>query len=297
MADFPEGVPAFIDALDDAISVQDVLPDIPQDLHEGWQEDVWPDMLEDATDFWPYWHDILGDVLVNGIRSATDEPFFNNWIDEDVDELCHKLQSTSTLNDLTVKFSDNAHFEKLVAALAENQSLKKLNVDLTRCEDSPTESMVSTLCMAISRHPEMSSLTILAAALGENSSEAIIDLIRFCRLQELRVGNRSTAPQHCASKLVKALEENQRLKILAIPRIGGLTFPDFMTCVLKSPRMECVSLLSMGDTSNDDIHAVAKMPIRQEPFTWEVGWGVDDCSKQSACQKLKREQRLKKRLE
>jgi len=206
------------------------------------------------------------------------------------------------LNDLTLKFSADysasVKLAKLIAALAENQSLKKFSVDLTRCEDSPTESMISTLCMAISRHPEMSSLTILAPALGEDSSEAIIDLIRISRLQELRLGDSTcTAPQLCASKLLKALEENFHLMILAIPRIGGLTFPDFMSFVLKNPRMECVSLLLLGHIAVDDLNTMAKMPRRRAPFVWEVGWGVDDCSKQSACQKLKREQRLKKRLE
>jgi len=224
------------------------------------------------------------------------ESFLNNIIDAHVDELCGKLRNTSTLKKLRVKFGANANFAKLVAALAENNSLKKLSVDLTsyQDDDSRTDSMVSSLCMAISQHPKMTSLTILAPALGDDSSEAIIDLIRFSTtLKQLRVGNTCTVAPHkkqYASKLLKALEENRHLKTLAIPRIGGLTFTDFMSFVLNNPRMKCVTLVGDDDDTaidNDDIKAAAKLTPRQKPFVWEVGARVATRCRESVCQLLK----------
>ncbi|CAJ1943287.1 unnamed protein product [Cylindrotheca closterium] len=231
--------------------------------------------------------------------------FFNNWANGNVDQLCDTLRTTRIVKDLTAKFSTNANFAKLVGALEENQSLKKFSLDLSICKDfESTESMISMLCTAISKHPVVSSLTILIPALGKDSTKAITDLIRVSiTLKELRVVDSMTlsytataAPQRngdCASskKLMKALQENQHLKILAIPcRIAGglIRFSDFMNYVWNSPRVESASLLGMGekDTTDAGLKEVAELPRRQMPLIWGVDSRMANLCQESVCQLL-----------
>ncbi|CAJ1959810.1 unnamed protein product [Cylindrotheca closterium] len=242
-------------------------------------------------------------------------PFFvNNWTNTKVDGLCSTLRTTtSTLKNLSVKFSATANFAKLVGALKENQSLKKLSVNLTICKDfSSTEAMVSMLCMAASNHPEISSLTIkVPVALGKTSTKAIVDLIRVSTtLHELRVvGNSSLSTaialqrynrdDGSSKKRMKVLEQNlmnslvqqnHHLKILAIPhRIAGghIRFIDFLNFVWNNPRLECVSILGMEDMTDDDIKMMTNLPRRNTPLVWKVDSRMAHRCQDFLCQLLK----------
>ncbi|CAJ1943281.1 unnamed protein product [Cylindrotheca closterium] len=231
---------------------------------------------------------------------------FSNWPNWKVDQLCSTLRATSTMKDLDIKFFGRTNFEKLIRALMENQSLEKLTMNLTRCQDSPTaEAMVSTLCLAISSHPELASVTILVPeSLGEVSTTAIIDLIRgSSTLQELRVVDSTslstavapaTTPQHnrdYASELMQVLGENRHLKILAIPRniAGGLIrFSDFMNFIWNHPRIESASLLGMDEkeTAEADLKEVTAFSHRIVPLVWEIDSKMANRCQESVCQLL-----------